>query len=128
MRPILHSVAIRAALLPLVLIGPTAGCYGWEPLDPPYAGTIEATEPDRVRIVAAGGGFEIREPVVDGDTLRGTHVGTGTPEGVPLESIALVQRRELDTGRTIAAVAAGVLTAASVVYLVAVASWASEMH
>ena len=86
----------RAVLLLFLVLHLTA-CYTWQGVATTSPGElIEATQPDRVRVVVRGEGeVELANPVVDGDQLVGA-------DGVslPLADVLMLEIRELSGGRT----------------------------
>ena len=95
----------RAVLLLFLVLHLTA-CYTWQGVATTSpAGVIEATQPDRVRVVVRGEGeVELANPSVEGDQLVGA-------DGVslPLADVLMLQTREFSAGRTALAVLGGVL-------------------
>ena len=87
---------IRALLLLFLMLHLTA-CYTWQGVATTSpAGMIEATQPDRVRVVVRGEGeVELANPSVEGDQLVGA-------DGVslPLADVLMLEIRELSLGRT----------------------------
>ena len=90
----------RAVLLLFLVLYLTA-CYTWQGVATTSpAGVIEATQPDRVRVVVRGEGeVELERPVVEGDQLVGA-------DGVsmPLADVLMLETREFSAGRTALAV------------------------
>ena len=87
----------RAVLLLFLVLYLTA-CYTWQGVATTSpAGVIEATQPDRVRVVVRGEGeVELERPVVEGDQLVGA-------DGVslPLADVLMLETREFNFGKTI---------------------------
>ena len=99
---------IRAVLLLFLMLHLTA-CYTWQGVATTSpAQLIEATQPDRVRVVVRGEGeVELENPSVEGDQLVGT---TPTRSGgsletsdasVSLEDILQLEIRNFSWGRTV---------------------------
>ena len=99
---------IRAVLLLFLMLHLTA-CYTWQGVATTSpGGMIEATQPDRVRVVVRGEGeVELENPSVEGDQLVGT---TPTRSGgsletsdasVSLEDILQLEIRNFSWGRTV---------------------------
>ena len=88
---------IRAVLLLFLVLNLTA-CYMWQGVATPSpAQFIEATQPDRVRVVVRGEGeVELANPSVEGDQL----VGAGGVS-MPLADVLMLGTREFSLGRTI---------------------------
>ena len=88
---------IRAVLLLFLVLNLTA-CYTWQGVATTSpAGVIEATQPDRVRVVVRGEGeVELANPSVEGDQLVGA-------DGVslPVEDILALEVRNLSVLRSI---------------------------
>ena len=91
---------LRAVLLLFLVLHLTA-CYTWQGVATTSpAGVIEATQPDRVRVVVRGEGeVELARPSVEGDQLVGA-------DGVslPLADVLMLETREFSAGRTALAV------------------------
>ena len=87
----------RAVLLLFLVLHLTA-CYTWQGVATTSpAGVIEATQPDRVRVVVRGEGeVELANPSVEGDQLVGA-------DGVslPLADVLMLEIREFNLGRTV---------------------------
>ena len=88
---------LRAGLLLFLMLHLTA-CYTWQGVATTSpGGMIEATQPDRVRVVVRGEGkVELANPSVDGDQLVGA-------DGVslPLADVLMLETREFNFGKTI---------------------------
>ena len=88
---------LRAVLLLFLVLHLTA-CYTWQGVATTSpAGVIEATQPDRVRVVVRGEGeVELANPSVEGDQLVGA-------DGVslPLADVLMLETREFNYGKTI---------------------------
>ena len=100
----------RAVLLLFLMLHLTA-CYTWQGVATTSpAGLIEATQPDRVRVVVRGEGeVELENPSVEGDQLVGT---TPTRSGgsletsdasVSVEDILQLEIRNFSLGRSVLA-------------------------
>ena len=87
----------RAVLLLFLVLHLTA-CYTWQGVATTSpAEVIEATQPDRVRVVVRGEGeVELANPSVEGDQL----VGAGGVS-MPLADVLMLETREFSLGRTI---------------------------
>ena len=87
----------RAVLLLFLVLHLTA-CYTWQGVATTSpAQLIEATQPDRVRVVVRGEGeVELANPSVEGDQLVGA-------DGVslPLADVLMLETREFNYGKTI---------------------------
>jgi hypothetical protein len=116
---------LRAVLLLFLLLNLTA-CYTWQGVATTSpAQLIEATRPDRIRVVVpAGIQMELERPVVDGDQLVGTSVENERVGGaitqtfvptvsVPVADILMLEIREFSMGRTIGLVFLSLLAASS---------------
>ena len=94
---------IRAVLLLFLVLNLTA-CYMWQGVATPSpVQFIEATQPDRVRVVVRGEGeVELANPVVDGDQLVGA-------DGVslPLADVLMLEVKKFSMGRTVLLVLGG---------------------
>ena len=106
---------IRAVLLLFLMLHLTA-CYTWQGVATTSpAGVIEATQPDRVRVVVRGEGeVELENPSVEGDQLVGA-------DGVsmPLADILRLEVHGFSAGRTVLVVLGTAATG-----IVAVIVWA----
>ena len=115
----------RAVLLLFLVLNLTA-CYTWQGVATTSpAQLIEATRPDRVRVVVpAGIQMELERPVVDGDQLVGTSVENERVGGainqtfvptvsVPVADILMLEIREFSMGRTIGLVFLSLLAASA---------------
>ncbi len=120
----------RAVLMLFLVLNLTA-CYTWQGVATTSpAQLIEATRPDRVRVVVpAGIQMELERPVVDGDQLVGTSVENERVGGainqtfvptvsVPVADILMLEIREFSMGRTIGLF--GLVFVAAPVFLVLV--------
>jgi len=96
---------IRAVLLLFLVLNLTA-CYMWQGVAiPSPAQFIEATQPDRVRVVVRGEGeVELANPSVEGDQL----VGAGD-FSMPLADILGLEVHGFSLGRTALLVVGGVV-------------------
>ena len=87
----------RAVLLLFLVLHLTA-CYTWQGVATTSPGElIEATQPDRVRVVVRGEGeVELANPSVDGDQLVGA-------DGIsmPLADLLMLEVKKFSMGRTI---------------------------
>ena len=103
----------RAVLMLFLVLNLTA-CYTWQGVATTSpAQLIEATRPDRIRVVVpAGIQMELERPVVDGDQLVGTSVEnervggaitqTFVPtDSVPVADILMLEVKKFSMGRTI---------------------------
>ena len=115
----------RAVLMLFLVLNLTA-CYTWQGIATTSpAAVIDATRPDRVRVVVPGGiQMELERPVVDGDQLVGTSVENERVGGainqtfvptvsVPVADILMLEIREFSMGRTIGLVFLSLLAASS---------------
>ena len=99
---------LRAVLLLFLVLHLTA-CYTWQGVATTSpAGVIEATQPDRVRVVVRGEGeVELANPSVEGDQLVGTTTtrtgGSFEPsdDSISLEDILQLEIRNFSWGRTV---------------------------
>ena len=87
----------RAVLLLFLVLHLTA-CYTWQGVATTSpAAVIEATRPDRVRVVVRGEGeVELANPSVEGDQLLGADGAS-----LPLADVLMLEIREFDWGRTL---------------------------
>ena len=87
----------RAVLLLFLVLHLTA-CYTWQGVATTSpAGVIEATQPDRVRVVVRGEGeVELENPSVEGDQLLGAN-----GVSLPLADVLMLEIREFNLGRTV---------------------------
>ena len=87
----------RAVLMLFLVLNLTA-CYTWQGIATTSpAAVIDATRPDRVRVLVPGGiQIELARPVVDGDQLVGT-----SGVSMPLADVLMLEIREFSMGRTI---------------------------
>ena len=120
----------RAVLMLFLVLNLTA-CYTWQGVATTSpAQLIEATRPDRVRVVVpAGIQMELERPVVDGDQLVGTSVENERVGGainqtfvptvsVPVADILMLEVKKFSMGRTIGLF--GLVFVAAPVFLVLV--------
>ena len=120
----------RAVLMLFLVLNLTA-CYTWQGVATTSpAQLIEATRPDRIRVVVpAGIQMELERPVVDGDQLVGTSVEnervggaitqTFVPtDSVPVADILMLEVKKFSMGRTIGLF--GLVFVAAPVFLVLV--------
>ena len=100
----------RAVLLLFLVLHLTA-CYTWQGVATTSpGGVIEATQPDRVRVVVRGEGeVELAIPSVEGDQLVGTTTtrtgGSFEPsdDSISLEDILQLEIRNFSLGRSVLA-------------------------
>ena len=87
----------RAVLLLFLVLHLTA-CYTWLGVATTSpAGVIEATQPDRVRVLTPGGvQVELENPSVEGDQLMGADGAS-----LPLADVLMLETREFTFGKTI---------------------------
>ena len=120
----------RAVLMLFLVLNLTA-CYTWQGIATTSpAAVIDATRPDRVRVVVpAGIQMELERPVVDGDQLVGTSVENERVGGainqtfvptvsVPVADILMLEVKKFSMGRTIGLF--GLVFVAAPVFLVLV--------
>ena len=88
---------LRAVLMLFLLLNLTA-CYTYQVVATTSpAAVIDATRPDRVRVLVPGGiQIELARPVVDGDQLVGT-----SGVSMPLADVLMLEIREFDIVRTV---------------------------
>ena len=88
---------LRAVLLLFLVLHLTA-CYTWQGVATTSpAQLIEATQPDRVRVVVRGEGeVELENPSVEGDQLLGAN-----GVSLPLADVLMLETREFNWGRTL---------------------------
>jgi hypothetical protein len=88
---------LRAVLLLFLLLNLTA-CYTWQGVGTTSpAGLIEATQPDRVRVLTPGGvQVELENPSVEGDQLMGADGAS-----LPLADVLMLETREFSIERTL---------------------------
>ena len=89
----------RAVLLLFLVLHLTA-CYTWQGVATTSpAQLIEATQPDRVRVLTPGGvQVELENPSVEGDQLVGADGAS-----MPLADVLQIQIRNFNLGRTVLA-------------------------
>ena len=88
---------LRAVLLLFLMLHLTA-CYTWQGVGTTSpAGLIEATQPDRVRVLTPGGvQVELENPSVEGDQLMGADGAS-----LPLADVLMLETREFSIERTL---------------------------
>jgi hypothetical protein len=110
------------------------GCYAWRPA-PPSPETISVADSTAaIRIGTSRGRFEVKRPVVDGDSLRGTFlelqtVGGGwtlyapsSVQALALADITSIEVRRVDGGQTGLAALLGVLVVGGAIAALIVSS------
>lgn len=92
--------------LTLIILSLQTACATWQPVVPG-----SETLPDRVRVTTTSGTVEIRDPVIEADSvLMGTVVLAGNEEPVrlPLTGLLLMEERRVNSFRTFVLVYAAV--------------------
>ena len=101
-----HSHFMRCTLL-LALVTWLLACHKWVPLEPPMFQTLEATDPDMVRVTRTDGRqVTLKEPRISQDSLIGfwDESSSSRTTSMPLEAVEWIEERRSDPLATVGVV------------------------
>ena len=98
-----HSRLMRCTLL-LALITWFSACHKWVPLEPPVLQTLEATDPDMIRVTRIDGRqVTLKEPRINQDSLIGfwDESSSSRTTSMPIEAVEGIEERRSDPLATV---------------------------
>ena len=96
---VLRRSRLMRCTLVLALVTWLSACHKWVPLEPPVLQTLEATDPDMVRVTRTDGRqVTLKEPRVSQDSLIGfwDESSSSRTTSMPLEAVEGIEERRSD--------------------------------
>ena len=109
---VLRRSRLMRCTLVLALVTWLSACHKWVPLEPPVLQTLEATDPDMVRVTRTDGRqVTLKEPRVSQNSLIGfwDESSSSRTTSMPLEAVAGIEERQSDTLATVGLVTGAIL-------------------
>lgn len=117
---------VKRFLPPLVLCLALAGCYEWQPIEPPLRGALSYAKQFRVRLTLADGdSVDMYHPTVRGDTIVGYSEKVHSDSAdvsVLLADVTQARGREANSEGTVGVVFLAIVGIAAIAFVAVVIS------